>query len=132
MGCRHALFIFNCTRAMEIAADLIGIREGDEVIVPAITFIATALPVLQRKAKVVFADLDYIDPESVEEKITDRTRAIYVVHHCGCPVDMDPILEVARKRDIAVVEDSPMPSERSTKGRSAGAWGTSEPSPSTP
>jgi len=46
-----------------------------------------------------------IDPESVEEKITDRTRAIYVVHHCGCPVDMDPILEVARKRGIAVVED---------------------------
>ncbi len=46
-----------------------------------------------------------IDPESVKEKITDRTRAIYVVHHCGCPVDMDPILEVARKRGIAVVED---------------------------
>jgi len=59
IGCRHALFVFNCTRAMEIAADLIGMGEGDEVIVPAITFIATALPALQRKAKVVFADLDY-------------------------------------------------------------------------
>ena len=127
VGCKHALFVFNCTRAMEIAADIIGIKEGDEVIVPAITFIATALPALQRKAKVVFADLDYdtmnVDPESVREKLTDRTKAIYVVHHCGCPVDMDPIMELARERDIAVVEDCAHAIGAEYKGKKCGNLG---------
>ena len=127
IGCKQAVFVFNCTQAMEIAADIIGIEEGDEVIVPAITFISTALPALQKKAKVVFADLDYdtmnIDPESVKEKISDKTKAIFVTHHCGCPVDMDPILEIAGKRGIKVVEDCAHAPGAEYKGKKPGNLG---------
>ena len=126
-GVKRAIFVSNCTRAMEMAADAIGIDEGDEVIVPAITFVATALPALQRKAKVVFCDLEYetmnIDPKSLAEKITPKTKAIFVVHHCGLPVDMDAVNAVAKPRGIYVIEDCAHATGAEYKGRKCGSLG---------
>ncbi len=127
IGVKHAVFMVNCTRAMEVAADCLGIGEGDEVIVPAITFVATALPALQRKAKVVFADLEYdtmnIDVNSVAEKITSRTKAIYPVHHCGLPVDMDALNALAQPQGIGVVEDCAHAPGAGYNGKKAGNLG---------
>lgn len=127
IGAKHAVFVANCTSAMEMAADAIGISEGDEVIVPAITFVATALPALQRKAKVVFADLEYdtmnIDPNSIAEKVTSKTKAIYVVHHCGLPVDMDAVNAIAKPKGIYVVEDCAHVPGAEYKGRKCGTLG---------
>jgi perosamine synthetase len=127
IGVKHAVFVTNCTRAMEVAADCIDIKEGDEVIVPAITFVATALPALQRKAKVVFADLEYdtmnIDANSVAEKITSRTKAIFPVHHCGLPVDMDAINALAKPKGISVVEDCAHSTGATYNGKQTGGLG---------
>jgi perosamine synthetase len=127
IGVKHAIFVSNCTSALEMAADAIGIDEGDEVIVPAITFVATALPALQRRAKVIFADLEYdtmnIDANSIEEKLTSKTKAIYVVHHCGLPVDMDAINALAKPRGIAVVEDCAHSIGAEYKRKQTGALG---------
>jgi perosamine synthetase len=84
--------------------------EGDEVILPAQTFIATGMSVLYQKAKPVFADIQYktgnIDPVSVEMKITDKTKAIIPVHWAGYPCDMDEINFIAKKHNLAVIEDA--------------------------
>jgi dTDP-4-amino-4,6-dideoxygalactose transaminase len=86
------------------------IGPGDEVIVPAITFIATMAYPLEVGAKLVFADLDpktlNMDPKDVEKKITDKTKAIIPVHLGGYPVDMDPLMEIANKHNILVLEDA--------------------------
>lgn len=127
IGVKHAVFVVNCTRAMEVAADCIGIEEGDEVIVPAITFVATALPALQRNAKVVFADLDYetmnISVDSVAEKITSRTKAIFPVHHCGLPVDMDGLKALAEPKGISIVEDCAHSTGALYNGKQTGSLG---------
>ncbi len=89
---------------MHVATQLFDIREGDEVIVTPITFIATSLVVLKEKARPVYADIDprtfNIDPKAVAEKVTKKTKAIYVVHYGGQIVDMDPIMEIARKHNL--------------------------------
>jgi perosamine synthetase len=98
------------TSALHLGLNIAGIKEGDEVIIPAQTFIATGLSVLMLKAVPVFADIQAdtgnIDPESIEEKITSRTRAIIPVHWGGCPCDMDEINTIARNHDLKVIEDA--------------------------
>ncbi len=127
LGVQHAAFLVNWTAGYDIALDMAGVRPGDEVIVPAITFIATASPVLRKGAKLVFADVERetvnMDPADVERKITDKTKAIVPVHIGGYPVDMDPILELARARGITVIEDAAHGFGGTYKGTKLGAVG---------
>ncbi|NLA91846.1 MAG: DegT/DnrJ/EryC1/StrS family aminotransferase, partial [Spirochaetales bacterium] len=100
----------NATHGFEMAFKWANLGPGDEVIVPSITFVATMLYPLGVGAKVVFADVDprtiNMCPQDVERKITKKTKAIVPVHIGGWPVDMDPIMELARKHDIMVLEDA--------------------------
>ena len=127
LGVKHACFLASWTGGMEIALRLSGVRAGDEVIIPANTFVATMIWPLSVGAKVVFADIDQrtvnLDPADVARKITPKTRAIMPVHIGGYPVDMDPIMETARKHDIAVVEDAAHAFGAVYKGKKAGTIG---------
>jgi dTDP-4-amino-4,6-dideoxygalactose transaminase len=124
---KHAVFLTNATAGFEIAYKFAGLKPGDEVIAPAITFIATIAYPLSIGAKVVLADVDprtiNMDPEDVARKITDRTKAIIPVHIGGWPVDMDPIMRLAEERDITVIEDAAHAFGAEYKGRMAGAVG---------
>ncbi len=95
---------------MHLALDAIGIKEGDEVLVPTMTFTATAEVVLYFKARPVLIDCQpdtlNIDPDKIEEKITARTKAIIPVHLAGQACEMDRILEIARKHNLKVIEDA--------------------------
>jgi dTDP-4-amino-4,6-dideoxygalactose transaminase len=111
LGAAHAVATTNCTAALHLALQVLGVGPGDEVIVPSLTFVATANVVLYVGATPVFADItsldDFsIDPEDVEAKITDATKAIVVMHYGGFPCDMDRICHIARARGLAVVEDA--------------------------
>ena len=105
-----SLFVANATLGFEIAYKYANLGPGDEVIVPAITFIATIVYPLAVGAKVVFADLDKrtinMDPADVERKITPKTKMIVPVHIGGYPCDMDAIMKIAKKHDILVLEDA--------------------------
>ena len=126
-GSKYACFLDNWTGGMEIAYKLAGIGPGDEVIMPAITFIATMAYPLSVGAKIVFADVDpetiNLDPADVARKITPKTRMIVPVHLGGCPVDMDPIMELAAKHDIIVMEDAAHGMGGAYKGRKLGSIG---------
>ncbi len=110
LGVKHAVFLTNATAGFQIANGFSGVRAGDEVIVPAITFAATMLYPLTLGAKVVFADVDPVtinmDPADVARKITRKTKAIIPVHIGGYPADMDPIMKLANSRGITVIEDA--------------------------
>jgi perosamine synthetase len=110
VGSRYAVAVNSCTAALHLALDAIGIQEGDEVIVPTMTFTATAEVVLYFKAMPVLVDclpetFD-IDPDSIERAITSKTKAIIPVHFGGQPCDMEPILEIARRHHLYVIEDA--------------------------
>lgn len=126
-GVKHAFATSNCTTSMHLCTQLFDIREGDEVIVTPNTFIATSLVILKEKARPVYVDIDprtyNIDPAKIEEKITPRTRAIYVVHYGGLVCDMDPIMEIAQKHKLYVLEDCAHAVGAEYKGRKAGAIG---------
>jgi len=127
LGCEYAFGVSSCTGALEIATQLLEIEAGDEVIVPGITFIASAIPLLRVGAKVVFADLDpdtyLVSAATIAEKITEKTKAIYVVHMYGMPADMDPIMELARQHGLKVVEDCAHCAGAEYRGRKAGTIG---------
>lgn len=124
---KHAFATSNCTTSMHAATQALGIKEGDEVIVTPITFIATSLVILKEGAKPVYADIDprtfNIDPKQIEDKITRKTKAIYVVHYGGQMCDMDPIMEIARKHRLYVLEDCAHAHGATYKGRQAGSIG---------
>lgn len=124
---KHALAVSNCTTAMHVATQAFGIKEGDEVIVTPNTFIATSLVILKEGAKPVYADIDpktfNIDPGQIEDKITTKTKAIYVVHYAGQMCDMDPIMEIARRHNLYVMEDCAHAHGSLYKGRPAGSIG---------
>jgi dTDP-4-amino-4,6-dideoxygalactose transaminase len=109
-GFRKCLLTTSCTDALEMAALLIDIQPGDEVILPSYTFVSTANAFVLRGAKLVFADSrkDHpgIDERSIEELITPKTKAIVPVHYAGVACDMDMIMEIANKHDLFVVEDA--------------------------
>jgi dTDP-4-amino-4,6-dideoxygalactose transaminase len=104
------LLTTSCTDALEMTAALLGIGPGDEVIVPSFTFVSTANAFALRGARIVFADIRpdtlNLDPEGLERLITPRTRAIVPVHYAGVGCEMDPILAIAGRHGIAVVEDN--------------------------
>src|SRR6056297_2944899 len=105
----YAVAVANGTAALHAATFAADIGEGDEVITTPITFAATANSVLYNDGTPVFADIDEktynIDPKSIEEKITDKTKAIIPVHYTGQPCDMDEIMEIAIKYNLTVIED---------------------------
>jgi len=124
---KHAFAVSNCTTAMHVATQAFGIGPGDEVIVTPNTFIATSLVVLKEGGVPVYADIDpktfNIDPNEIEKKITSKTKAIYVVHYGGQMCDMDPIMEIARKHGLFVLEDCAHTPGATYKGRKAGSIG---------
>jgi perosamine synthetase len=126
-GAEHCVATSSGTTAIHTALIALGIGAGDEVIVPAHTFIASTTPVLHQGATPVFADVDErtfcISPESVRERLTDRTKAIIAVHLNGHPADLDALLEIARPRGIAVIEDAAQAHGATYKGRKAGTIG---------
>ncbi len=126
LDCSHAIAVNSCTAALDLALRLLDIAEGDEVIVPTMTFVSTAHVVLYNRATVVFADVDpttlCIDVEDLQRRITERTKAIIVVHFGGRPVDMDAVKEVAG--NIPVVEDCAHAAGAVYKGRKCGNLGT--------
>lgn len=127
VGTRHAVATVNGTSSLHLALRLLGIGDGDEVIVPALTFIATVNPVTYVGAKPVVVDVDpftwNISAEALEAAVTERTKAIIVVHLYGNPADMDVIMKVARKYRLAVVEDATEALGATYKGQMAGTFG---------
>lgn len=126
-GTRHAIAVGSGTDALFLSLKAAGVDRGDEVITTPYTFFATVGAIVAAGAKPVFADIgdDYnIDPEKIEAVITPRTKAILPVHWSGKPCDMDPIMAIAQRRDIAVVEDACHAIKASYKGRPAGSLGT--------
>ncbi len=126
-GVGHCLAASSGTTAIHLALAALDIGPGDEVIVPAHTFIASATPVLHQRAAPVFADVDpqtyCISPQSVAERITSRTKAIVAVHLNGHPADMDALLALAEPRGITVIEDAAQAHGAVYKGRKAGTIG---------
>jgi len=126
-GVRYALTTNSGTAALHTAVAAGGIGTGDQVITTAFTFLATALAVLQQNAVPVFVDIDprtyNIDPAKIEERITSRTKAIIPVHIHGVPADMDPILAVAKKHGLLVIEDAAQAHGSTYKSRKVGGIG---------
>ena len=124
---KHALFVTNATAGFEIAYKMAGLQADDEVIIPAITFVATMAYPLSIGAKVVLADVNprtiNLDPADVARKITSRTRMIVPVHVGGWPVDMAPIMRLAKRHDLVVLEDAAHAFGASYRGRMAGTIG---------
>ena len=124
---KHGILVNSGTTALEIALKAAGIGPGDEVIVPAYTFVATASAVLSVGAIVRFVDIDpetyNIDPTKIEEAITIRTRAIMPVDFSGRPADYDAILKIARVHDLLVIEDSAQAWGAEWRGEKVGALG---------
>ncbi len=126
-GMNYCVGTGNGLDALMLILKALSIGEGDEVIVPSNTFIATALAVSYVGAKPVLSEPDIntfnIDPSRVEDKITPRTKAIMPVHLYGQPCDMDPILEIASKHDLKIIEDCAQAHGATYKGRKAGTFG---------
>jgi dTDP-4-amino-4,6-dideoxygalactose transaminase len=110
VGAAHAAALANCTVALELALRCVGVRPGDDVVTVSHSFVATANAVISAGARPVFCDVEPdtfgMDPKSLEQAITPRTRAIMCVHQIGMPCDLEGVLEVAGKRGIPVVEDA--------------------------
>ncbi|MCS7015632.1 MAG: DegT/DnrJ/EryC1/StrS family aminotransferase [Gemmatales bacterium] len=126
-GVRYALAHNNGTAALHAAMFGVGIGKGDEVICPSITYWASCLSVFSLGGTVVFADIDpvtlNIDPDNIERHITERTKAILVVHYQGYPADMDRIMAIARRYRLAVIEDGSHAHGALYKGRMVGSIG---------
>ncbi len=123
-GAPKALLTTSCTSALEMAALLLNIQPGDEVIMPSFTFVSTANAFALRGATIVFVDIDPVtmnlDPECVRAAITPRTKAIVPVHYAGICCDMDALQTIATKHGLAMVEDAAQAVTSTYKGRQAG------------
>lgn len=127
IGCKHAIALTNGTAALELALYALGIGPGDEVITTPRTFIASASAAVMRGARPVLADVDRVSQnitaETIASVITRKTRAIIAVHLAGWPCDMDPIMKLAKKHGIKVIEDCAQANGATYKGRPAGSLG---------
>lgn len=126
-GASHAVSVSSCTAALHLTYFYLGCKNGDEVIVPAQTHTATAHAVELTGAKPVFVDSEKetgnIDTDQIEDKITEKTRAISIVHYLGMPVNMERIVDIAKKYDLFVVEDCALAMGSYFKGVHVGLWG---------
>jgi dTDP-4-amino-4,6-dideoxygalactose transaminase len=128
LGAKHAVAVSSGTAALHLSLLALGIGPGDEVIVPSLTFVATANAVLYVGATPVFADITSLDdwtisPDEIERKLTDRTRAIIVMHYGGFPCAMDRIKAIADKHGLKVVEDAAHAPGTSFQGKKLGTLG---------
>jgi dTDP-4-amino-4,6-dideoxygalactose transaminase len=127
VGCNKALLTHSCTAALEMTAILADLQPGDEVIMPSFTFVSTANAFVLRGAVPVFVDIRpdtlNIDEARIEEAITDKTRAIVVVHYAGVACEMDTIMEIAGRHGLLVIEDDAQGMGSSYKGRPLGSIG---------
>jgi dTDP-4-amino-4,6-dideoxygalactose transaminase len=129
--CKHALFCNSGTSALHMSLAVLkekfNWKDGDEIIIPALTFISTCNVVLHTNLKPVFVDIEpdtyNMDPKKIEEKITDKTKCIIPVHLFGQPCDMDPIMEIANKHKLQVIEDSCEAMFAKYKGKPVGSFG---------
>lgn len=127
LPCNKALLTPSCTHALEMAAILIDVQPGDEVIMPSYTFVSTANAFVLRGAKIVFVDIRpdtmNIDETLIEAAITSRTKAIVPVHYAGVGCEMDTIMEIAERHGLVVVEDAAQGMMAQYKGRALGTIG---------
>jgi dTDP-4-amino-4,6-dideoxygalactose transaminase len=130
-GCRFGAFMNSGTSALHVALAALkekhGWKDGDEVIVPSVTFVATSNVVLHNGLTPVFADVDpltyNIDPAQIERRLTRKTRAVIPVHLLGLPADMGPIMDLARRKSLSVVEDSCETVFAKYRGKPVGSFG---------
>jgi len=127
IGVSHAVAVNSCTAALHLALDTVGLREGDEVLVPTMTFAATAEVVLYFKARPVLVDCEpdtlNVDPAVLEKALSPRTRAIIPVHYGGHACDMARILDIARTYQLKVIEDAAHALPASYNGQMVGTFG---------
>jgi len=128
LGVKKVLLTTSCTHALEMAAILLDLQPGDEVIVPSYTFVSTALAFVMHGAKPVFADIRSdtlnIDETKLEPLITHRTRAIVVLHYAGVGCEMDTIIDIAKRHRLIVIEDNAHGLYGKYKGKYLGSFGT--------
>lgn len=126
-GFKKVLLTTSCTDALEMAAILLGLKEGDEVIAPSYTFVSTVNAFVLRGAKIVFVDSNpknpNMDVNAIEALITPRTKVILPVHYAGMACDMDPIMKLAEKHNLFVVEDAAQAIDSYYKGKPLGSIG---------
>lgn len=127
LPCKKALLTTSCTHALEMAAILLDIKEGDEVIMPSFTFVSTANAFVLRGATIVFVDIRpdtlNIDETKIEQAITAKTRAIVPVHYAGVACEMDTIMDIASRNNLFVVEDAAQGMMSTYKGKALGTIG---------
>lgn len=127
VGVAHGVAVSSGTAGLHLCLRALGIGEGDEVIVPSFAFLAAGNAILYERSRPVFVEIDprsmNLDPAKLEAAITPKTRAILVVHTFGRPADMDPILDIARKHKLAVIEDACEALGAEYRGRKAGGLG---------
>lgn len=127
LGCIKALLTPNCTQALEMAAILIDIQPGDEVIMPSYTFVSTANAFVLRGAKIIFVDIRpdtmNIDEKCIEQAITEKTKAIVPVHYAGVACEMDVIMDIANHHGLYVIEDAAQGMMSIYKGKPLGTIG---------
>ncbi len=125
-GAGHALAVASGTAALKVALAALGLGPGDEVICPGFTFVATWEAIFDVGAEPVFAEVDdtlCLDPNRLEDKITDRTKAIVVVHMCGGMADIEAVAGVAEKHGLILIEDTAQALGGRINGRHLGTWG---------
>jgi dTDP-4-amino-4,6-dideoxygalactose transaminase len=127
-GAKHALAVTNATAGLHMACLAVEVGPGDEVILPSLTFVASANAICYTGAQPVFADIESTDwlnisPAAIERAITPRTKAIMVVHYSGFACDMPAILEIAKQHGLAVIEDAAHAVGASLDGQALGTWG---------
>ncbi len=127
VGRKHAIAVTNGTAAIDAAVEALGIGPGDEVILPTFTIISCILQIIRSGATPVLVDSDPItwnmDVTQIEQKITPRTKAIMVVHIYGLPVDMDPVLDIAKRHGLKIIEDAAEMHGQTYRGKPCGSFG---------
>lgn len=127
IGGKYGVALNSASAAIHLSIVSSKIREGDEVITPSLTFVATNHPIIMQKAKPVFCDVEYdtlcSDPKDIEKKITPKTKAIIVVHYGGHPVDLDPVVKLCKERKLTFIEDCAHATGSYYKNKHVGSFG---------
>ncbi|RLE65124.1 MAG: DegT/DnrJ/EryC1/StrS aminotransferase [Thermoprotei archaeon] len=128
IGSKYAIAVMNGTAALHVALRAIGVKPGDEVITTPFTFVATASSIVHQNAIPVFADIDRktfnIDPASVEDRITEKTKAVIAVHIAGHPAEMDDLMKIGEEHNLIIVEDAAQAIGAEYRGRKVGSIGS--------